>query len=120
MTSMRIVIAFTMIVALAGCGSSADLSPLAAEGKDLLTSEGCAACHGSEGEGGIGPVLVGLAGRAVELDDGTTVVADTAYLRRAIVDPNAQIVAGYEIRMPENALADAQVDALVAWIEESG
>lgn len=117
---MRFVIGFTMVIALAACGSSDGLSPLATEGKQLLTSQGCAACHGSEGEGGIGPALAGLAGSTVELDDGTTVVADTDYLRTAILDPGAQIVAGYEIRMPENALTDAEVDAVIAWIEESG
>jgi cytochrome c oxidase subunit II len=116
---MRIVIAFTMVLALSACGASDDLSPLAEEGKDLLTSEGCAACHGSEGEGGIGPALAGLPGRAVELDDGSIVIADTAYIRRGIVDPGAQITAGYEIRMPENTLTEAEVDAIVAWIEES-
>lgn len=117
---MRFVIGFTMAVALAACGSSEDLSPLAAEGKDLLTSQGCAACHGSEGEGGIGPLLAGMAGSTIELDDGSSVVADSAYIRRSITDPGAQLVAGYEIRMPENALEPHEVDAVVAWIEESG
>ena len=33
---MRFVIGFTMVIALAACGSSDGLSPLAAEGKELL------------------------------------------------------------------------------------
>lgn len=119
---MRLVTAFTIAVALAACGGSGaeGLSPLAEEGHALLTSEGCAACHGSDGEGGIGPELAGLAGSEVELADGTTLTADTAYIRTSITDPGAQIVAGYQIQMPESALEPDQVDAIVAWIQESG
>lgn len=119
---MRLVTAFTIALTLAACGGSGDegLSALAEEGQALLTSEGCAACHGSNGEGGIGPVLAGLAGSQVELADGTTLTADNAYIRKSITDPSAQTVAGYEIQMPENALDPGQVDAIVAWIEESG
>lgn len=34
-------------------------------------------------------------GSEVELESGETVIADDEYLRRSIVDPTAQIVAGY-------------------------
>ncbi len=89
-------------------------------GAALNVSAGCAACHGSAGEGGVGPAYVGLLGSEVELVDGSTVIADEAYLRRSITDPDAEIVAGYDIAMPANTLTDAQVDDLVAWIISLG
>ena len=48
------------------------------------------ACHGADGEGGIGPAWAGSLGTEIELDDGTTVTVDEAYLTRAIADPGAR------------------------------
>lgn len=115
---------FTLVGALTvagGCGSSdgaeADLTPLERSGLELVKERGCPACHGDDGGGGVGPAWVGLAGSEVELEDGTVVVADTDYLRRSILDPQADRVAGYSARMPPNTLTDEQVDAIVAYIE---
>lgn len=41
------------------------------------------------------PSLVGLFGNEVKLADGRTVIADEEYIRRSIMEPNADIVAGY-------------------------
>lgn len=108
---------------VSACGSSepSDLSafsPEAQRGAAIYTARGCQGCHGAEGSGGIGPAVAGIAGTERELIDGTVVIADTEYLRRSITDPNAEIVAGYSIRMPANTLSDSDVDALVAYIEE--
>lgn len=93
------------------------LSAAASEGRDIYRNRGCQGCHGGDGSGGIGPALAGVADTERELDDGTTVTADTEYLRRAITDPGAEIVAGYSVRMPSNDLDDQAVDALIAYIE---
>lgn len=95
-----------------------DLSPLAAEGRELTLTRGCAACHGEDGAGDVGAPWQGLYGSMVELEDGTTVLADTEYIRRSIVDPKAQIAAGYTISMPLTTLTEAEIDAVVAYIEE--
>jgi len=97
--------------------ATAPLDPLLVErGRELVTSSGCAACHGADGGGGIGPSWVGLAGSDVDLVDGTTVVADESFLRRSILEPEAQLVAGYGVVMPRNGLDHDQVDAVVAFI----
>lgn len=113
---------------LGGCGSSSDdagdpdpeLSTLAAEGRDIARDNGCASCHGTDGDGGVGPAWVGLAGSEVELEDGSTTTADAAYLDRAIADPTADVVSGYTIQMPENSLTADERTAVVAYIEELG
>jgi cytochrome c oxidase subunit 2 len=56
----------------------------------------------------------------VPLDDGTTVVADTDYLKRSISDPKAQKVAGYTIEMPNLSLPDAEIDQIVTYLEAVG
>jgi cytochrome c oxidase subunit 2 len=86
-------------------------------GEQLSRSSGCAGCHGSDFGGGAGPGWVGLAGSERTLVDGTVVIADTAYLTRAIADPSAEVVAGYTLRMPANNLSDAEIADIVAFIE---
>ena len=88
-----------------------------ANGEQLSRSSGCAGCHGQDFGGGAGPGWIGLAGSDVELTDGTVVVADTAYLTRAIADPSAELVAGYNLKMPANSLSDAEIADIVAFIE---
>jgi cytochrome c oxidase subunit II len=104
---------------LSACGGeeTVEFSPAAVEGRQIAGDLGCGACHGVDGQGGVGPAWIGLAGSEVELADGSVVVADTEYLRRSITDPDADLVAGYTTKMPENALTDAQVEAVVAYIE---
>lgn len=87
------------------------------KGEQLSRSSGCAGCHGQDFGGGAGPGWIGLAGSDVELADGTVVVADTAYLTRAIADPSAELVADYNLKMPANRLSDAEIADIVAFIE---
>ena len=85
---------------LAACGSDdggADLPAAAAEGRDVARSNGCAACHGRNGEGGPGPAFSGLFG--------------------SIRDPGAKVADGFGITMPSNDLSDAEIESVIAWIE---
>ncbi len=97
-----------------GGGGSAD--PAVERGHDIARTRGCAACHGADGQGGIGPAWTGLLGREVTLDDGSTVTADETYITQAIVDPRAQVVDGYAVTMPTTDLTDDEVADLVAYI----
>ncbi len=112
------------IVSLPACaangsdGDAIQLSPVAAEGRSIANSNGCAACHGANGQGSVGPPFVGLYGSTVQLDDGTTVTADRDYLIESIKDPKANKTDGYRIPMPTNRLTDDEIDKIVAYIEE--
>jgi mono/diheme cytochrome c family protein len=113
----------TLVVAAAACGGGSNDSGSAggggavSSGEQLSRSAGCAGCHGANFEGGAGPEWIGLAGSVVQLTDGSTVVADTAYLTRAIADPAAELVADYNLRMPANNLSGAEIADIVAFIE---
>lgn len=111
------------IALLPACGGNStaaeiDLSPVAAEGRGVFRSKGCAACHGSDAAGGVAPPLTGLFGTEVSLQSGDQVVADRDYLVESIVDPSAQLVDGYNLPMPTTNLSDDEIDALVTYIEE--
>ncbi len=113
-----------MIVAafvVGACGGSEpelELSELAASGREVVLTRGCAACHGEDGAGDVGPSWQGLLGSVVELEGGGSVIADIDYLRRSIVDPDAEVVAGSTISMPVTGLTEVEVDAVIAYIEE--
>ena len=81
-------------------GEAASGGPAAA-GEALFRRLGCDACH-SRTSGARGPDLAGLFGRQVRLADGSSVIADEAYLREAIVSPAATLTAGYQPLMPGN------------------
>jgi cytochrome c oxidase subunit 2 len=81
-----------------------------------MRTHGCSACHGTDGQGGVGPALTGLYGSQVTLADGSTAVADEAYLAESIRTPGATKTAGYDIDMPANDLDDDQIAAVIAYI----
>lgn len=122
MNRMVSLVAALGIVLLPACGGNAsdaevDLPPAAADGRRLFGSKGCAACHGSDAGGGVGPPLAGLYGSEVPIQGGDVVVADRDYLIESIVDPGAKLVDGYNLPMPTTNLSDAEIDDLVAYIE---
>lgn len=88
-------------------------------GEQLFASNGCAACHNVDSALGdsVGPNLANVAGTAQPLEDGTEHVADMEYLRRSIVEPQADIVRGFtSAAMPAFELQERQLDALVSYL----
>jgi cytochrome c oxidase subunit 2 len=87
-------------------------------GQALVANNGCAACHSITGAQGIGPTWSGLFGHEVLLTDGTTVVADEAYITESIKSPQAKIVAGFGTQlMPTYGFTDEQIADIVAYIK---
>lgn len=88
---------------------------MAAAGAKLYESYGCVTCHGM----GKAPPYVGLYGSKVRLSDGTTVIADDAYIRESILEPSAQIVAGYKPIMPtfQGQISEDQILEIIAYIK---
>lgn len=98
-----------------------DLESDIQRGEEVARLNGCFKCHTVDGSEGDGPTWLGLYMSDAILTDGTTVVVDDEYLRRSILDPRADIVAGFEdVDMPLNfaaALSDEDLDAVVDFIE---
>ncbi|MEX0618967.1 MAG: cytochrome c oxidase subunit II [Pseudohongiellaceae bacterium] len=91
---------------------------LAAQGERLFNAMACSGCHTS-GSTIQAPSLEGLYGRVVNLQDGSTVVADEVYLRDSIIVPDRDIVAGFDNVMPayNDQLSEAQLFMLIAYIQ---
>ena len=91
-------------------------------GTQLFQERGCKACHTIDGTPGLGPTLKGLFGKTVTvLTDGKErkLVADEAYLRKSILEPNVDIVKGFPPIMPplKGLLTDQEIDALVSYLK---
>ena len=94
---------------------------LAAQGEQLFHSYGCTGCH--EPGGTVrAPNLDGVFGSPVPLSDGRVVTADERYVRDSILDPKAEVAAGYAPVMPTFAgqIGEDDLAKLVAYIESIG
>ncbi|HEV3202823.1 MAG TPA: cytochrome c oxidase subunit II [Gemmataceae bacterium] len=91
---------------------------LALEGRKLFLKYQCVSCHSADA-GARGPVLEGLFGRQVHLQNGQTVLADETYIRESILKPDAKIVAGFEAIMPpfQGQINEDEIIALIAFIK---
>jgi cytochrome c oxidase subunit 2 len=100
-------------------GRSPGAGDLADVGRDVALRRACVACHTVDGQTHIGPSWAGLFGSSVALADGRRVEADAGYLTRSMMDPLADIVAGYAPVMPtyRGILSEPEVAALVQYIE---
>ena len=94
---------------------------LAAQGAALYRSLGCSGCH--VGNARVrAPSLAGIYGRPQPLAGGGFAVADEAYLRESIVEPEKQVVAGYDAVMPSyrGIASEDEIVALVAYMAQQG
>jgi CHRD domain len=93
---------------------------LVAQGKSLSTQFSCEGCHTLTGAASTGPTWKGLAGRTVKLTTGKSVPATDGYLIWSIVQPDAEIVAGFSSGIMTTAIGTItlpQSKALVAYIK---
>ena len=90
----------------------------ASSGQQLFQTLGCASCHGSNGEGGRGPALLGVFNSNVQTNAGP-VHADEAYIRESILTPNAKLVNGFGPIMPtfQGVVTEEQLVQLIAFVK---
>ncbi len=95
-----------------------DAPDLARAGARLAHERGCLRCHDVRA---VAPPLLGIYGRPVPLADGSTAIADAAYLTESLMDPAAKVHAGYAATMPSylGQLSAADTAALVEYIREA-
>ena len=92
---------------------------LAEQGQKLFSQFGCANCHLLDEQGRC-PILRGIFNKPVQLNDGRVILADEAYLRESILDPNAKIVNGFLPNVMPNfkgQVSEENVIQLIAYIK---
>ncbi len=92
-------------------------------GLTLLNDNGCTGCHSLDGSPLVGPSYKDMFGRKVKVTvDGTLkeVLSDEAYLKRAILDPDAELVDGYSGGMMssyKDVISDEDIDKIIDYIK---
>jgi len=96
-----------------------------AAGHELLEKHGCLGCHSLDGSPKVGPTLKGIWGRPVTVVmDGKerNLKVDAAYLKRSLLEPNADLVKGFPPIMPsfKGQLSDGDLEAIIAYLRGGG
>ncbi len=91
------------------------------DGRKLAGEKGCLGCHSLDGSPGVGPTFKGLMGRRqVVVTKGAerSITVDDDYLRRSIIDPQADLIKGFQPIMPPFAdLKNDEIEELVEFIK---
>jgi mono/diheme cytochrome c family protein len=97
-------------------GGNEDIS--AERGEQLYTQNACQTCHSLDGTRLVGPSFQGLFGSERTFNDGSTRVADEAYITQSIREPSSQVVEGYQNAMvPYDYLSEGEVQSLIEFIK---
>ena len=88
-------------------------------GAKLVEEQGCLSCHSIDGSELVGPTWLGLYGSERQLEDGSTVMADEAYLLESILEPGKKVEAGYPNVMPSaySFLSEEELAAMIEYIK---
>jgi cytochrome c oxidase subunit 2 len=93
------------------------------EGLVLLKNTACLSCHSQDGSKIVGPTFKGLYGSeqiVVEGNSTITVVADDDYIKRSIIDPDAQINEGYGkglMKSYRDELTDEEIAKIIEYLK---
>ena len=93
------------------------------DGRLLIEKNGCLECHSTDGSKRLGPTLQGIFGKervVVTRGKERTVMADDVYLRKSILEPDYDVVKGYQNIMPsmEGVLSEKELDAMIAYMKD--
>ena len=89
----------------------------------ILESNGCTGCHSLDGSMLVGPSYKGMYGAKAKVLEGGTlkeIVKDEAYLKKAIFEPDTQVVEGFTPGMMapyQGVLSDGDVDLLIEYFK---
>jgi cytochrome c oxidase subunit 2 len=89
-------------------------------GPKLLEEKGCLGCHSTDGTKKIGPTLKGIFGRKEVVITGgkeRTIIVEDGYLRRSIIEPQADVVKDFQPIMPVTPLTKEELDMVVGYLK---
>ena len=95
-------------------------------GLEIIRKNGCNACHTADGSKLVGPSYLGLFGETqTVIVDGEEreITVDEEYLKRAIYDPNAEIVKGYPKGMMlsyKDLINEEELEEIITYLKTLG
>jgi len=103
-------------------GGEEELKKLRLAGAKLVKRRGCTACHSLDGKQLIGPTFKGIYGRRTVVVAGGVekeVLVDEEYMRRSMLEPQAEIVKGYQPIMPsqKGIITEGEMEAIIEYLK---
>jgi len=95
-------------------------------GLKIMQKNGCVACHTSDGNKLVGPSYKGVYGHMVDVRTGgqdRQVLADSIYIRRSILEPNADVVKGFNKGLMlsyEGLVTDEEIGLIIEYLRHLG
>ena len=94
-------------------------------GHELLEKHGCLGCHSLDGTPRVGPTFKGIWGRketVVTSGAERNITVDEAYLRRSLLEPQADVAKGFPPVMPpfKGVLTEAEISQIIAFLRSGG
>jgi cytochrome c oxidase subunit 2 len=91
-------------------------------GLKVLEKYGCLDCHTTDGSELVGPSLKDIYGREITVTDADgaekTLTADEAYITKAVKEPSAEIVKGFDDMMPvTDGMTDEELADLIEYLK---
>ncbi|WP_303720225.1 cytochrome c oxidase subunit II [Malonomonas rubra] len=87
---------------------------------ELLENNGCLGCHSIDGSQSIAPTFKGISSHPVTVisnGEEKTIKVDKDYLRRALLEPNEELVKGYPGIMPAaDYLSKKEIEAIIEYL----
>jgi cytochrome c oxidase subunit 2 len=88
----------------------------------IMKKNGCLNCHTTDGTVEVGPTFKGIFGKTIEvITNGKEheVVVDEEYLKRSMLEPDANVVKGFDAIMPsqKGVLTDEEINAIIEYIK---
>jgi len=93
------------------------------DGGLLIEKNGCLECHSTDGSKRLGPTLKGVFGKeriVVTRGKERKVMADDAYLKKSILEPDYDVVKGFQDIMPsmEGVLSKKELDTMITYMKD--
>jgi cytochrome c oxidase subunit 2 len=94
-----------------------------AEGFAIMKVKGCNACHSSDGTKIVGPSYLNLFGEqqiVIRAGKEVPVKVDEEYIKKAIFDPNSEIVKGYPkglMQSYKGSLSDVDIEKIIEYLK---
>lgn len=89
------------------------------QGEQIVSLQGCYACHSVDGTDIIGPSFKQIWGRNRNLIDGSIITIDENYIRESILYPGEKIAEGYENVMTpyEGRISDEEITNIIEYLK---
>ncbi len=93
--------------------------PSAERGEKIYKQSGCTACHSIDGTPGVGPTFKGAFGRKEILQDGKEITVDENYVHQSLLEPQTQMVKGFQPVMPsfKGILSENDIASIIAYLK---